>query len=417
MLFDWINCILEFTIMLIVFLMLAQPKLMKKHMFIYALLSAFWATITVLVNLPLLANMLIFLTFPIITFFSSFKKDYLIFFLMSMLIIIYLQFMCYSILPLSLLQTNLGNFLVNILVFVLVSIVYFFFNKYQIYEYIAPPLLRHKYVVLGITLFTSLLGQIYLSRLSFFWTYLPGVVALAIIIIVSVVLLMYIHYARSSDRLQVALLSKNIANIETYVTNLRIQNHDYKHHLRNLKNQVNTSTDLATLQRDFNSYVDQLTDDQNLITSILNLNQPVLRAAIYGCYTQCMQENIEFNFSSTALLPAFPIKDYQLVQILENLTSNAIEQTITQNIDNRKIVFSLFCENGINKISITNPTDNSTLSLDEMVISGNTTKDSKHHGLGLSSIKQIVEQNNLSFYGKIENNSLTFTLSYKEPTK
>ena len=106
-----------------------------------------------------------------------------------------------------------------------------------------------------------------------------------------------------------------------------------------------------------------------------------------------------------------------LVQILENLTSNAIEQTITQNIDNRKIVFSLFCDNGINKISITNPTDNSSLSLDEMVISGNTTKDSKHHGLGLSSIKQIVEQNNLSFYGSIENNALTFTLSYKEPTK
>lgn len=71
------------------------------------------------------------------------------------------------------------------------------------------------------------------------------------------------------------------------------------------------------LKNDFASYLEQMTEDENLLTTILNLNQPVLRAAIYGCYTQCLQENIEFSFSSTSLLPSF--KDYNWYKYLRIL--------------------------------------------------------------------------------------------------
>lgn len=414
MFFDWINCLIEFTILFLFFHLLAQPQMRLRNIVIYSLLCILMSTISVMVSLPLIVNILIFMLFPLLAFLPRFKNEYFLFTAISMLLIIYLQFMCYSLLPLFLLQTNLGNFIGNVTILIFSIAVSFFFRKYKVSSLITSFVLRHKFSILFILMFTSLLGQSYLSRLSNFWTYLPGLVSILIFGVFSILFSMYIHYARSADRLHAQMLTKNMDNIELYVTSLRIQNHDYKHHISNIKNQVYTATDLTLLKEQLSQYINLMEHDHSLENIILSLKHPVIRASIYGCYVKCLQNSIEFHLSSTDQLPNFPLKDYQFVEIFENMTSNAIEHNITLPPFERKLIISLSAFNGRNEITISNPTQNINLEISEMFQIGSTSKDSSHSGLGLSIIQKIISQTKIQFFGTTTDSLLSFTLLYEE---
>ena len=332
----------------------------------------------------------------------------------SLLITIFLQFMFFSIIPSNLLQTNLGNLIGNLSIILVLSVVFLFSNKYKLAEVLRPIILNHRFLVIVTLFFACFLGQFYLSRLSIFWTFLPGLVSLFIFLLAVVVICVYVYHVRSANRLQVQLLLRNIENTENYITSLRMQNHDYKHHLANLRNQVSTSVDLDTLKENIHSYINQMDQDRAFENSILNIGQPVLRAALYGCYTKCKQNNIDFQFSTTDLLPNFPLKDFQLVEIMENLTANAIEHNMILPSIERKLSISFYALDGRNEITVTNPVRDIQMDLSDMLRYGYSSKDSNHSGLGLFNIKQLADQNNLQFYGKRSDKFVSFTLLYME---
>lgn len=81
----------------------------------------------------------------------------------------------------------------------------------------------------------------------------------------------------------------------------------------------------------------------------------------------------------------------------------------------RSISVCFFAEGRHNKITISNPVTDSTLSLSDMFIAGNTTKDTAiHQGLGLSSIQKICSTNHIAFYGQRENETVSFLIVYEE---
>lgn len=307
MLADYINCLLEFSSVLVLFLTLATFRPKKLELLRYYISSILFSLLFVYINTSLLLNISIFLLLP----FLSFRKklsEHLIFMSISVMCVIYLEFMCYSLLPFFLLQTNFGNLVANIIILVFLLLTYLFSNRMKYNEILNPLLLHHKLPIILFLLFTVLLGQSYLSRLSYFWSDLPGIISLSLFLIIFLSICIYVHYARSVDKLHIHMLTTHINDIEASIHSLRIQNHDYKHHIRNLRNQINTTTTLDELE--VNTYIDQMEEDRLWLTSILNINQPVLRSVVYGCYSKCLQENIAFNFNSSDQLPNFPLKDY-----------------------------------------------------------------------------------------------------------
>lgn len=311
---DYINCLLEFSSVLVLFLTLVNFRPQKQELLRYYIFSILFSVLFICINTPLLLNISIFLLLPFLSFHIK-SKEHLIFMSISVMCIIYLEFMCYSLLPFFLLQTNLGNLVANIIILVFLLLIYLFSSRRNYNEILNPLLLHHKLPILLFLLFTVLLGQSYLSRLSYFWFYLPGVISVFLFLVIFLSICIYVHYARSADKLHIHMLAAHINDIEASIHSLRIQNHDYKHHIRNLRNQINTATTLDELRPEVNTYIDQMEEDRLWLTSILNINQPVLRSVVYGCYSKCLQENISFNFSSSDQLPNFPLKEYQLVEL------------------------------------------------------------------------------------------------------
>ena len=129
---------------------------------------------------------------------------------------------------------------------------------------------------------------------------------------------------------------------------------------------------------------------------------------------KCKQNNIDFQFSTTDLLPNFPLKDFQLVEIMENLTANAIEHNMTLPSIERKLSISFYALDGRNEITVTNPVRDIQMDLSDMLRYGYSSKDSNHSGLGLFNIKQLADQNKLQFYGKRSDKYVSFTLLYME---
>lgn len=410
---DFFNCLLEFICVLIFFLALSGNLLRYKNLFIYSALSLIASLLFVFADPPLLFNIALYLLIPTIAFPEN-RKDNLTYMAVSVLAIIYLQFMFYSMIPHFLLQTYWGNLINNLSVLLVLAVLFIFSTKYKLPITLRPLFLRHRVVVLLLLFFSCFLGQFYLSRLSVFWTYLPGLVAIIIFFLAVAFVFAYVYHARSTDRLQVQLLMRNIDNTEVYITSLRIQNHDYKHHIANLRNQVSTASDLETLKRNISTYIDQMDQDRRFVNTILNIDQPILRASLYGCYTRCIQNNIDFQFNATDLLPNFPLKDYQLAEILENLTSNAIEHNLTLPSLERKLHISFQSLDGRNEITISNPVKDNKADLSDMLKLGYSSKDSSHSGIGLFNIKQLAMQNHMQFYGKHTDKFVSFTLLYEE---
>jgi len=413
MIVDFINCLIEFTCVFTFYLTLSNVSLKKKSYFVYGFECILCSLIFVLFETPLLINIPLYLLIPCLAFPFEYKENY-IFMIASFLIILYLQFMSFSVIPSTLLQTNLGNLIINLFILLFIFVLRFFSYKYKISETLSPLFLNHKLFLILFLFFSCFLGQFYLSRLSIFWTYLPGLISIIIFFFMVVLVISYVYHARSTDRLQVQLLTRNIDTTEIYITSLRMQNHDYKHHISNLRNQVATSNDLATLKQNINVYIDQMDNDRKFETAIFAISQPILRAALYGCYTRCIQNNIDFQFHATDLLPNFPLKDYQLAEILENLSSNAIEHNLTLPSFERKLYISFQSLDGHNEITISNPVKNPKANISDMLRYGYSTKDSSHSGLGLYNINQITAQNKMQFYGKITDKFVSFTLTYKE---
>lgn len=410
---DYINCLFEFTYYFILFLSLSGVSAKKQNVLIYSIFSLLTSLLFIFDITPLFVNLALYILIAVIAFRNNYKEN-LMYSAVCCLLVIFLQFMFFSILPSSLLQTNFGNLINNLCVLLAIFSIYFFSNKYKLPLILRPLILNHKLLVLVILFFSCFLGQFYLSRLSVFWTYLPGLVSLFMFLLATIVICVYVYHVRSANRLQVQLLMRNIENTENYITSLRMQNHDYKHHLANLRNQVSTSDDLNTLKENIHNYINQMDQDRAFENSILNISQPVLRAALYGCYTKCKQNNIDFQFSTTDLLPNFPLKDFQLVEIMENLTANAIEHNMTLPSIERKLSISFYALDGRNEITVTNPVRDIQMDLSDMLKYGYSSKDSNHSGLGLFNIKQLADQNKLQFYGKRSDKYVSFTLLYME---
>ena len=197
---------------------------------------------------------------------------------------------------------------------------------------------------------------------------------------------------------------------------IRKENHDYKHQIRHLYERIATASDLPDLRKTLIPYIDSLNASTAVPDAILSVDNTMIKAVLYGGYLRCQEEGISFSFDSTDLLPAFPIEDYLLVQILENLLSNAIEHNMSIPEEKKRFVhMRLFADHTDNLIAIENAAGDMDIPLQDMFRSGFSTKDHSHQGLGLTNTQEILSEHHIAFYGKknSEKSSVTFTLLYK----
>lgn len=415
MLFDLFNTLIEFLIVFEIHLLISNERVSITNSVTYILSSILTSAYFAIFDPQILfLNLAFFVIIQLLCLKTGDIISKLIYSVVSVLCVFYLELMFCSILPITLLQTNNGNFYVVSIIFVLISSILIFIRKHKINALISDLLLKYKIVVPVILLFSCLFGQFYLSRLSVVWTYLPGLITTFLFILFFVMLSLHIYHVRSTDKLTLEIFQNNMKNTEACLTAIRITNHDYKHQIQNLRDQINAADSLDNLKASANSYIDQLSKDRALSSALLAITHPILRSILYGCYSRCIEKNIDFRFTSSYLLPSFPLKDHQLVDVLQNLLTNALEYNEAEEFNQRFIEINLYQKDDQHQIVISTPCHSNNISVSQILSSGFSTKGEGHLGLGLTSVQNLLKQNNIQFYGENSDSKLSFVLSYSE---
>ncbi len=416
MIWDVCNTGLEFVIIFFLFNLFSNSRCKVKEIICFCI-GGIILSIYFCLEIPhyVLLNAGLFIALQLLCFWHVDFSHRLFVAIASVFLLISLELMLVSLLPEILFQTFLGDSIVNIILVLFVVIAYLYFRRKPISSELNKMIYKYRYPIIILLVFWSLLGQRYMLQLSAVWKYLPGIISLAMLTLLIGLALLYLRLQHSAEHQKIIAYESHLSDINSYLEAIKKENHDYRHQIRHLYDRIATASELPALKKSLLPYIDSLNSATDIPDSILSVESTMLKALLYGGYLRCQEQDIQFFFEMTNLLPAFPIEDYLLVQILENLLSNAIEYNIANNnLENRYVRIKLCADSKNNQIIIENPVVNLNLPLSEFFVSGFSTKMGRHEGLGLTNIREILAEHKIDFYGKKDEarKTITFTVSY-----
>ena len=414
---DWINCMLEFIAFLcIYFCFYTDPKFSFIDYCLYFLLGGIASVYFVKATTQLLpVNIAIYVAILLVSFRSNSILKNLKLAVCAIPFMLIFEFILHSLLPVNSLQTDIGNLLTNIVFIIIIASLLIYLQKSALADWVASFFIKRFYIILPFSIALVILGQVYLSRLAAFWSYLPGAITLLVFAAFLAIVYFAIKYEQSEDRLRSQVLEDQILNSESFVVSMRTQLHDYKHHIQHLMNQIQVSSDLSSLQEETTRYLTELDHDRSFYDQLIAIQQPVFRAALFGCFASCIKNDIPFQLITGDMLPSFPLKDYQLVEVIENLISNAIEHNLSLPVEKRFVLLTLSSDGIKNLFSIENPAEDITRPISDFYQNGISSKGGSHQGLGLSSIQKTLSEHGITFSGSHDYDvgSIRFEIIYE----
>ena len=415
---DWLNTMIEFTVVAEFFFLFSATRVFrKKRVILYGVASLIFSSIIAFFHLQILpVNFSMFILATFILIYDMPFIDGIVCVCSAFLCALFLEMTFDSLLPITLLHTDYGNLIANTVMLCCSSFLWIFCKKRNSDIPISRLIQRYRIPVLLILLFSSILGQIYVLQLSVFWTYLPGVIAVLLVFMVVFSLVLYVHYSKQAYAAKEELYQKNIATTEMIIDSYRTQIHNNKAHLDHLSGIINTSPSLTSAKEQVNNYLGHLRQSQETSSLIYSIEDPLLRAVLYGAYANCVEKDIDFRLEMSPLLPSFPLKDFELVEVVDNLIANAIDSTVT-NKDNRSITIRLIADAYTNHLAVLNYYSGVAPDTSLILQKGFSTKSGSHLGFGLSSITEILKPYHMVLNCEVDVavQQICFSFEYLQP--
>lgn len=183
--------------------------------------------------------------------------------------------------------------------------------------------------------------------------------------------------------------------------NTKIVIHDIKHHLNTIKNLIPKDNDSIS------NYIDNIIDDFGINNTIDYCNNVLVNLITNRYRKICEDSKIKFNIDIRNTQIDF-MSEPDITALLDNLLENAVEATSKANV--KFIDFSINKrKNNFLSIIITNSVKEKVKITDNLIISSKKSKGI--HGVGLRSIKRVVEKYDGEMKMSFDENALTFTTS------
>ena len=259
----------------------------------------------------------------------------------------------------------------------------------------------------------------YLSYLLNIWRFMPTIASGFLLLMIILAVVIGIKRHRSTEHDLLLQYEQSFHVMDSFISEIKRENHDYKNHVHYLQSVINTADSLDDARQTVTEYSMHLTDESTFADTILALDNTVYKALLYGCYLKCRANDISFSFSASDLLPAFPLEDYQLVNVMENLITNAINyNTSLPDAGARSLRIDLFADSEYNKIKVTNPCFESIEAISEKTRGTVLSRLTNKHGIGLASVKNTLQDTGIRFYMEQESpSSISFSISYDQPSE
>lgn len=175
---------------------------------------------------------------------------------------------------------------------------------------------------------------------------------------------------------------------------VRRRQHDFKNHLNTIYGIVEVADD-AVLRDELKNYISSLNSSLSDIDKVIHIKNSVISAVIYSKNNEAKNRGINFFYEVKDGRIGFPIEDYELSEILNNLLDNAFEAADNRDFLRREVYLEIGEEEEGKYIEVGNsgpyisPED-----IQLIFAKGFSTKKEDGHGYGLYNVKRIVEGKN-----------------------
>ncbi|MFQ8921367.1 MAG: sensor histidine kinase [Clostridium paraputrificum] len=198
--------------------------------------------------------------------------------------------------------------------------------------------------------------------------------------------------------------------IDEYSSLLRMYNHDFKNILYNIRDSIELGDTVKAKEiiLEFDEKIHELTNYNKQLS-----NNSLVNALLNRIYAECNIKNI--CFESDCYIPNnLSITELELINIFNNLSSNAIEACVKQNDNEKKwISFKSYVKDNNLIIYQCNSFNGYIKFRNDKLI---TTKENKKlHGIGVESIKHIVNEANGIALVKVDKENKEFKFLIKIP--
>ncbi len=426
MTFDWFNyanCCIESLALILFWMVLAQRRCSKSAVVVTYLLLCTAAIAVTFVDSILFSILpvnfcLIFLCF-FIGCYKTKQKDNLLQTVFAYAALLFLELIFLCLLPTNLMKTQWGNLVVNLSVLFCALLLTAISAKFHL----ASKYAQNKKTV-WLFLVTLFLPEIIICQLfmvNYYNIHTTNMLFLLLVQVLYIVLLAFILLAwrQRLQNKQLTETKKYISTLNEYLDDARQRSHDFHKHIRFLQHMVDTEPDTKKLVKRVDAYCNELTQEAEADDVFLYLDNPVFRALLYGRSSQAKRQNIKLIVNASKLLPDFPLQNFQLVEVFDNLIDNAFECAAELSEEKRWIRITLEAasrKDGTTRhfMSIENPYDRlnfSAIVSDERY----TTKAGNHQGIGLQRVAKIVNHTGGQLILNQDNHIFTVKVIYNCP--
>lgn len=195
--------------------------------------------------------------------------------------------------------------------------------------------------------------------------------------------------------------------IQSFMNVIRSQRHDYNFHVQTLARLLKTGNSAACER-----YVDELVKDSIAMNTLLPIKDPAISALINNFRTLAARDGIELHIDVQNDLSRVVTNVYETNKIISNLLQNAVDEVRSHTDKSYGIHLMILKRGEYCVIHVTNAFRADVTSgqyISDIYRHGYTTKPG-HDGVGLSSVKTLLERYKGVIYTQIEDGKIRFTV-------
>lgn len=196
------------------------------------------------------------------------------------------------------------------------------------------------------------------------------------------------------------------SEMQSFMNVIRSQRHDYNFHVQTLARLLSTGN-VDACER----YVDELVKDSIAMNTLLPVKDPAISALINNFRTLAARGGIELHIDIQNDLSRVVTTVYETNKIISNLLQNAIDEVSKHQDKSYGIHLMILKRGEFCVIHVTNAFAADVSSgqyIKDIYRHGYTTKPG-HDGVGLSSVKTLLERYKGVIYTQVEKNTIRFT--------
>lgn len=240
------------------------------------------------------------------------------------------------------------------------------------------------------------------------------VVIIMIPVIVWVLNLIFIIYNENIVEHKKSLETYNQYNpiILDLIEEIRRRQHDFKNHLTTLYG-ITITYEEKMLKTELQKYLETLQTSFVEAEELMQIKNRVFTAILYVKSNEARKNNINFHYIIEDGTINFPLKDYELSEVVSNLIDNAFEAVMNREIYKKDIYLKAGQNENEMYIQIGNT---GSEIMPENILNifkkGFTSKKEAGHGYGLYNIKKIVQNYGGRIEVSFENNYTVFKIVF-----